>query len=242
MKLNNHNISNRGFGILEMVVVLAVIGIVAVSLALAMPRMMHAAKIAEARREMRAYERAVVGDPDNGYYGFIGDVGRLPRSVRDLVEHADVPIFNVEDNTYKVGMGWNGPYLDAINPGDDPTEDPWGGEYRVDDEGRIRSAGPDGEYETEDDLVFPDEGIPFGGDVRIELSGPGDYIVRIYYADNGSEKLQQLDQAPYIFKNIHRGPHAVEVWHVNDAEEKVDLVRRTLIMTGPFGGVFRIDL
>lgn len=247
MKLDTYNTTRcavrraAGFGILEMVVVLAVIGIIAVSLVMAMPRMLLAAKIAEARQEMRAYVRAVIGDPDNGYHGYIGDIGRLPRNVRDLTDRADHPLFNT-DTTYKVGMGWNGPYLAASNPGDDPVYDPWDTEYRIDDEGRIQSAGPDGEFDNLDDLIFPDTPIQVGSSVRIELSQSGDYIVRLYYAEDGEEKLHQLEQGPFVFENVHRGPHAVEVWQVNKSEEKVELVYRTIVIASPFGGTFRIEL
>lgn len=58
---------------------------------------------------------------------------------------------------------WRGPYLDTVKK----TFDPWDLEYEYQRDGRnykLISAGPDQEIGTEDDIVYPEEETPSGGE------------------------------------------------------------------------------
>ncbi len=231
-----------GLGLLEVVVVLAVVAILAVTLAAAMPRMLIHSRVATTKADMQQIHNAIFGDPEQGYYGFVGDLGRAPRDVDELISRSRLPRYDT-DTAYEIPMGWNGPYLQHTTS-NDPTRDAFGTAYKMDPDepGRVLSAGPDGLFNTKDDLAWPQEGSTVAGDVRVELSHEGDFIVRLFYSDSGNERVLEARRAPYIFEDVHYGPHAVEVWKVNDKKDDVDLVRRTVIICNGHGGIFRIDL
>jgi len=75
--------------------------------------------------------------------------------------------------------------------------------------------------------------------VRIELIPSGDYAVRLYFSDGGKENFLQAERQPFLFKNIHYGPHTVQVFRKDG--ESLKLVRETLIVLSNRSGVFMID-
>ncbi len=229
----------KNFSLLETVVLLAIVAVVVAAMVPGTIKFVTTKKISDAKQEMEMIFKSITGDPERNTYGFLGDLGIFPKEMTDLIQPNLYPLYHT-DTFYELGMGWNGPYI--IKTASDVRMDPFGREYRLQEkEGRFRieSAGPDREYDTRDDLVYP--ALPFEayGTARLELNRSGDYLVRLYYSDAGEERFLQTDRAPYLFKGLHRGPHAVEIL-VPTGDEYLT-VARTLIILTEQSGIFQIE-
>ena len=229
---------NRAFSILELIALLLVLSILAAAVVPLVLRPITARRKRSTLREMEAIRGAIVGNPSEGHYGFIGDLGRLPDELSQLVDRGPYPLYH-NDTAYKVGMGWNGPYLQAEQ--DDLLNDEFGTPYEFGRKapGQIRSAGPDALIDTDDDIVYPPAGIDPLGTVRIELSGKGDYTVRLYYSNGGTEKFLEALEAPYIFEDVHTGPHATEVFR--RVGDELELATQTMIILSGAQGIFKVE-
>ena len=135
-------LDQRGFTLIELVIIIVVLGILA---AVAIPKfadMMDSSKTAASRKELQSLREAIVGNPEvvsSGVVidrGFLGDVGFVPSQLSDLVVKPDsVPIYDKLTR-----LGWNGPYIDG--DGNDYQSDAWGVAYSYDPAGqRIASVG-----------------------------------------------------------------------------------------------------
>ena len=195
-----------GFTLVEVLVVLALVAIVAGAFAPAVYRQVHRQRIDTTRAEIEAIFDGLVGNPDRGDYGFVGDLGSLPQSlemlngndsdgnqVEDMPPIREIPIANGPS----LAVGWGGPY---VRNGQHPFLDAWGSSYRyvfgqsVDQTTRIQIAsnGPDRAANTEDDIVLPGTPSPIQCDVilNVEFRGPqkklplqGKYLGLLHYPD-----------------------------------------------------------
>jgi hypothetical protein len=106
--------------------------------------------------------------------------------------------------------------------GGDVLTDAFGRPYRGAATGQVSSAGPDGFFDTADDIVYPPARPNPGGRLMVtvkrmaaEDSGytldPAGYTVRLHYVNNGQEAFLDDPVAPFVFENVPQGVHAVVV-------------------------------
>ena len=224
--------------LMEVVVLLVVLAIVVTALVPSAMKISATRKTNATREEMEIIHRGVVGDPRAGHFGFLGDLGRLPASLDELVEAGDAPLHTM-NTAGKVGMGWNGPYVQKTKP--DVLSDSFGRLYAFgrNKPGQIQSAGPDGKLDTDDDLFFPPTEAKYYGVVRAEMAAAGEHVVRLYYSSGGVQRYIQAEKHPFVFENIHLGLHAVEVYQESDKGLK--LVRQRVIALADRSGLFMLD-
>ncbi len=217
--------ASRGFTLLEVIIVIAVLAILAAAATPLLLQRVIEAKIDATRTEVRGLAEAIGGRPDQpGSFGFVGDMGRMPASLLELVQPGQAPLFTTA--TFRaVGMGWKGPY---VTSGDTPTDyqlDAFGHPYQVVTSGQIRSAGPDGAFGNADDIVYPASPPVYRGRVVVTLKrmadegpfytlDPPNYEVRLYYAQNGRQAYLSAPMPPFVFENVPQGLHAIAVVRV----------------------------
>lgn len=142
-------IGDGGFALLGTVIVLAgLLAVVFVMTALAFLDV-TVSKEDETRRKLANLVVAIAGIPEGqpgatqGTHGFVGDVGRLPKSLDELnslagphtlcdaaFDPASPPAFHTADGATnhrgKIGMGWRGPYFKEMIFTDEHVRDAWG--------------------------------------------------------------------------------------------------------------------
>jgi len=234
--------ADAGFTLIEIVVIIAVLTVLATAITPAILKQVVDSKIESTRKEARALHEAIVGNPDvPGSFGFVGDMGRFPVTLEELIRVGPgTPPYTTA--TYRnVGMGWKGPYVNVGDTKQDFLTDAFNRPYAGSVTGQIRSAGPDGVMDNEDDIVYPPNPYNFRGRVivtvkRLEPEGPGYtldpplYEVRLFYSEDGQEQFLADNIAPFVFENIPQGIHAIQVVRLR----KNQIVVQDTIQT--FGG------
>jgi hypothetical protein len=181
----------------------------------------------ETRRQLAYLVETIAGSTDTRTYGFVGDTGRLPKSLEEVNSTGgshtlcdgswdpSVVTYHAADGPTEhrghTSMGWNGPYVRHIWAAGDYLVDSWGQAlrytcpestkpdtdpltgglaltYRT---GKIESAGPDGAFDTEDDIAsdeFFDRGnILMTVRVGNSQSTPSSLLVTLFYPVNGEQ-------------------------------------------------------
>lgn len=121
--------TSAGFSLIELLLVVAILGILAGVVAMRVGPARLAAEIAATRANISAIRTGI------SHYEMA--IGKLPATLDELVRVGD--------------ENWPGPFLDA----DTVPNDAWGGAFKygiVAKRVRVTSAGPDGTFATEDDL------------------------------------------------------------------------------------------
>lgn len=122
--VSHNTFQQRGFTLLEMVLVLFLIGLLASAGLLFTEGVEDQAKYDETKRRMELIRKAIVGDTTrtvNGapeISGFAADMGRLPECIRELLvneacEGGAIDPWSVDTDT-GIGFGWRGPYIQVI--------------------------------------------------------------------------------------------------------------------------------
>jgi prepilin-type N-terminal cleavage/methylation domain-containing protein len=210
-----------GFTLLEIVVVVAVLAILATALTPTIIQRVVEARVEATRAEEQKLLEAMIGKSDGeGGYGFVGDIGRLPRAFGELNQSSGLPLYNTQTTVRHVGIGWNGPYANFGDSTTDAVNDAFGRPYTGAWQGQIRSAGPDGVAGNADDLVSPPSPVNITGRIEVTVKAnldgkvvidPAGCAVQLYYAHNGTEAVLTDTQAPFIFENVPMGLHAIVV-------------------------------
>ncbi len=214
--------SSGGFTLIEIVIIISVLAILAAAISPAILQQVVDTKIDTTKKEVRILHEAIVGRSDTpGSYGFVGDLGRVPVSIDELVKpRPGTPLYTTE-TVRGVGMGWKGPYINVGDTKDDYLNDAFGRPYRS-VYGQIRSAGPDGVFDNEDDIVYPPSPPVVTGRVMVTIKrmsaedtsftiDPPNYEVRLHFSNNGQPGMLADNMAPFIFENVPQGIHAIEV-------------------------------
>ena len=227
-----------GFTLIEVLMVIAMISILAVGSMTLMGSDINEARYQTTLKRMFEIRRAMIGEENGGAsgtrFGYLGDIGGLPRTgdgIQALLEPPPGTVsFNV-DPLFKMGTGWNGPYLpDPTFSRVDYTKDEWGNPfiYNADAEpATLKSLGADGVeggagYGSDITLMIPTElrratlhgliqnkGKPWLGTADVEISYPdgeaGKIIQQIY-------KVTPANPGAFSFYKIPVGEHAIRIF------------------------------
>jgi hypothetical protein len=221
--MKNQHDRAGGFTLIEITVIVAVLAILATAITPMILQQVVDTKMESTRKEAKLLHEAIVGRPDTpGSFGFFGDLGRFPATFEELLKPAPGAAPFTTETFRNVGMGWKGPYINVGDTKDDALVDAFGREYRGAATGHIRSAGPNGIFDDEDDILYPPKPpVPFGRlmvtvkrmaaeDISYTLDPPG-YTVRLYYSNNGVQAFVDDPIAPFVFENVPQGVHAIVV-------------------------------
>jgi len=169
--------ADKGFTLVEVVIILVVVGILA---AISIPLLFRIFQVTAedaTRNEMQNLKQAMIGNPTklNGTvradFGFLGDIGCLPTTafpsapaLDRLLTAGTLPTpFNF-NAAKQAGAGWNGPYITGAATGQATAEfenDQWGNPYTYlpaagvcPMTATLTSNGPDGTLSTSDDITL----------------------------------------------------------------------------------------
>lgn len=160
-----------GFTLLQAILVVALLGLAAAVVIPLATTLLSTEREERTERRLSRLEAAMIGARRDGDgkapgMGFLGDIGRLPDSLAQLLRPATLPSYSVS-REHRTGAGWRGPYYpvplaeDTIGIRRDAFGRPL--RYSAADtspdgetwDGFVASAGRDGAFGTGDDLVVP---------------------------------------------------------------------------------------
>jgi len=222
--MNTYDRRSSGFTLIEVVIMVAVLAILAAALTPAILQQIVDAKITASKTSAKALYEAMAGRSDvKGNYGFVGDMGRFATLPDELITlPAGAALYDSRKTFRTVGMGWNGPYVAVGETKEGFVTDGWGRKFQITPYGQVLSAGPDGVFANDDDIVYPPEPPTLGARVMVTVKresadgggptiDPAGYEVRLYYSNNGKEAFLSATKAPFAFESVHPGLHAVAV-------------------------------
>jgi prepilin-type N-terminal cleavage/methylation domain-containing protein len=235
----------RGITLLELLVVLMILSIILTAAVKTWDVTLERGRAETTWRKLNQLATAIVGDPDyivagqRADFGFVGDVGRLPDSLRELV----VWPYSLDNSR------WRGPYIrSTFNESPEAFRiDGWGDtiiwgkrRYNSNDSLWLRSRGGRGYVDPSrwqtvylpynwSDLTnntISGQVVDIRGDLptKLDAQGQSKVIPRLkvvlYQPSNGV--LQPLDRVGYdelfptfAFSAVPQGTHRLEGWYVN---------------------------
>ena len=129
-------LSSKGFTFAEILIVVAIMGIVTSVAIKNMGKSDDRANYEESLSELQELSKAIIGDANarsNGErtsFGFIGDIGGLPTTLDQLVSIGSLSASKL-DTSKLLAYGWMGPYLESpfSSGSSDFKTDGWGNAY-----------------------------------------------------------------------------------------------------------------
>jgi prepilin-type N-terminal cleavage/methylation domain-containing protein len=104
---------SSGFSLLEIAIVVVIIAIIATLLAPLLAGLADVDRSSQTYNGLRNVYLGIVGVPERGTFGYLGDVGDYPASLKDLIQDPGV-------------TGWNGPYVSDVSVENDMILDGFG--------------------------------------------------------------------------------------------------------------------
>lgn len=158
--------SSKGFGLIAIIIVLAMLGVAAGVAVLFVTQLRDIRGERLSRDEMTLLKEAIAGKKNlfagagRAEFGYVGTMGKVPSSLEDLYKKGSQAAFSFSSSK-RIGAGWAGPYITplVIENLDSLKKDPFGNDYeytgaeftRGDGKVvsvRIRSTGPDGTLDS----------------------------------------------------------------------------------------------
>lgn len=218
----------RGFTLIEILVAMVLLSLLAGAAAPFALSQIQGQRLRLTQERMRRVIDGMLGDPARGGHGYLGDLGELPPTLADMNQRGAKPLYTVDPND-GIGAGYNGPYVPQVGAAGVPFMDAWGIAFAyTPGTAQLASAGPDGQFATADDLVYPDAppvaagnlsvsvtGVPNDGGVAC-LLGDDDADVFVASSASGTRGEGQIagpsgSGGPFTVAGLHRGFHGVRV-------------------------------
>ncbi len=241
--LNHFEVRSRGFTLVEIIMVMALVGILTVASLTLFEGSLDESRFDATVKELEAIREALIGNQElrsGGQrisFGYNGDVGALPTNGQGLgaltAAPGGVSAWSV-NQTVHLSLGWNGPYITTNLSNSDITTDGWGRTYSYNgstNPATITSLGANGAaggsgFDSDITISIPntslmanvygfisDGAIPYVGNAVVEL-----------YQPNGSGALQTLsdnvvsgDNGSFSFNNVPLGLRSIQIWIPNKA-------------------------
>lgn len=216
-----------GFTLIELVVGLTLLALLAGAATPLATQQIRGHRIRVTQERMENILFGMVGDPARGGHGYLGDLGSLPVRLEDLNALGTHPPFSIDPRD-GVGTGFDGPYAPLLGAPGTPFIDAWGTPFRYVGAPQLFSAGSDRQFDTPDDLTYPD--VPPGtlGHVSIAVTGVpnnnmppcilGEDEVDVFISSStmGTRSEVQVSGpigtgGPFVASSLHRGLHGVRV-------------------------------
>ena len=235
--------SCRGFSLIEVVVVLVILATMAALIVPTLAGLVQRDKETATREQVEKVWRAIFGDPTKGEFGYVGDMGRLPTTLTELVDGTGQVAFHTDDGGVehigRLGTGWRGPYLRDWFSNSDLLSDAWGRPLTFAN-AQVTSSGPDGDVATTaDNIVFPVHAPVTTGTLFVTVLGnripnPLGATTKLYSPVNGEQtatatrkhcRIPPIDAAlctplstenpfdGFVYENLTPGLHALRVQH-----------------------------
>ena len=213
---------NRGFTLMELVAVIAVIGILVGVAAVKLNKALDNTKVAATSAEMDAISFATVGNPDiysdgaRSDFGYVGDVGALPPNLDAL---------HTNPGGYST---WDGPYIGSTADPDGYKTDGWNAAYIFNDT-LLRSTGSGSNMNR---IFAPSSAALLGNQVSgvvldansqtPQASFQDSVVIVLSYPDGagGTSNSSTNPDADgsFSFGNIPIGNHTLRVIAVSDSD------------------------
>ncbi len=205
----------KGFSLIEVIVAIAIIAIMAGAIVPVVFNRLDQARYTRMVQDMQAIYEAAMGVPAEDYFGFVGDMGRLPNPPSELIDGSGLG-----------GTTWNGPYLSL--GGDMGLQDVYGSDYVLDTVPiQVRGFGPNrvDDLGAGDDLFYPENALTtYRGNLEMQVFINGrlitdadteDVTASLSYINNGTPISTNLSFSTSDFNftidSIHQGSHVVTV-------------------------------
>ena len=232
--------NQKGFTLIELVIVIIIMGIVAAVVLQSGRDVYDAAKVEQTKEELNSLAEAMIGNPqlqNNGVrsdFGYIGDIGSIPPNLDAL--HANPGGYAT----------WNGPYIENrfSQIADDYGNDAWGAPYVFTGGVTITSTGSGSNIVVRvagsgDELLRNQVG---GNIYDLDGTPPGDIyrdsVVVLIEIPDGSGSVATKSSSPdaggyFAFDSIPIGNHDLQIVYLPQS----DTIRR-IVSTPPGSNVF----